>query len=96
MRTFIETIDNDIELKAQGPDIAALNAARGISGDIEVLCTINRHTGKVYIDKGLLNKDAILQAITEFTERNIHLWAEEYPAIYKGKQGMDHFESFYF
>lgn len=96
MKTFVEYIDNTLELKAQGPDIAVLNAARGISGGIEVLCTINRHTGKVYVDKGLLNKDAILQAITEFTERNIHLWAEEYPEIHKGKRGIDGFGSFYF
>ena len=63
MRTFIETIGNDIELKAQGPDIAALNDARGISGDIEVLCSIDKCTGEVFVDKSLLSIKGISQAI---------------------------------
>ena len=96
MKTFVETIGNDIELKAQGRKIYHLNAARGIEGDIEVLCTICKHIHKVYIDKALLNDDETTRAITGFLESNIHLWADEYPDIYKGIHDIDHFESFYF
>lgn len=96
MRTFIETIDNDIELKAQGPDIAALNAARGISGDIEVLCSIDKCTGEVFVDKSLLSIKGISQAIKKFTDINMLYWYQRYPEIHRGKRGLDGFDSFYF
>ena len=96
MKTFVEYIDNTLELKAQGPDVAALNDARGISGDIEVLCSIDKCTGEVFVDKSLLGIKGISQAIKKFTDINMLYWYQRYPEIHKGKRGIDGFGSFYF
>lgn len=95
MKTFIQKLDGDITLMAQGKCI--LKYHQQYLGhdetDIECLCTIAKD-GRVFIDRyWLTHNKNLAKTVAKFLRDYVYLWFKTYPKIYNRP---DYYKSFDF